>query len=188
VEDLFAFPELRIKQPMKLMPDRASYEIYDSRKNLLAIAAETDGRTRRESIAGMVPSTRVLAVTSAAGEPVLTMTKRDSDWTAELTDPAGQLIGRIRIGDTRRNYTLVDHEDQVVGRAVGDLEVKNFSVTGADGERYARVRKTWAGLGKELLTSSDHYAVQFTGPVSPRLRLLIVMMPLVLDMARHGPY
>ena len=38
-----------------------------------------------------------------------------------------------------------------------------FSVTGAEGERYAQIRKTWAGFGKELLTSSDHYTVTFTG-------------------------
>ena len=27
----------------------------------------------------------------------------------------------------------------------------------------------WHGLGKELLTSSDHYTVTFTGPVSPAM-------------------
>ena len=50
------------------------------------------------------------------------------------------------------------------------------------------VLKTWAGLGKELLTSSDHYTVTFTGPVSSDIRTMIVMVPIVLDMTRHGPY
>ena len=49
------------------------------------------------------------------------------------------------------------------------------------------MRKTWAGLRKELLTSADHYSVSFTGPVSARVRTLIVMMPIVLDLARYGP-
>lgn len=188
MEDLFAFPELRIRQPGRLLPGRARYEIYDTRRNLLAIAAETEGRTRLQSMADLVPRTRLLAVTAADGAPVLTMIKRDDDWTADFSYPAGGLIGRIRIGDTRRQYTFVDETGQVVGEAVGDLEVKNFAVTGADGERYARIRKTWAGLGKELLTSSDHYTVIFTGPVPSLIRPLIVMMPIVLDMARHGPY
>ena len=61
-------------------------------------------------------------------------------------------------------------------------------MTGAEGERYAQIRKTWAGLGKELLTSSDHYTVTFTGPVSPSIRTMVVMVPIVLDMSRHGPY
>jgi hypothetical protein len=105
-----------------------------------------------------------------------------------LTDPDGQPIGKIRIEFSRRHYTLLDSDGQVAGRAVGDLGASKFAVTGADGERFAQIRKTWAGLGKELLTSSDHYTVTFTGPVSPHIRTMIVMVPIVLDMARHGPY
>jgi hypothetical protein len=74
-----------------------------------------------------------------------------------------------------------------VGKAVGDLAVKNFAVTGTGETRFAEVRKTWAGFPKELLTSSDHYAIKFTGPVSQRVRILTVMMPIVLDLARYGP-
>ena len=77
--------------------------------------------------------------------------------------------------------------DAHVVEAVGDLDVKTFSVTGTGGTRIAQVRKTWAGLRKELLTSADHYAVTFTEPVSPRVRMLTGMMPIVLDLARYGP-
>jgi hypothetical protein len=52
---------------------------------------------------------------------------------------------------------------------------------------FARVRKTWAGLTKEMLTSSDHYTVEFTGPVSQPARTLTVMMPIVLDLTLYGP-
>jgi uncharacterized protein YxjI len=139
-------------------------------------------------MASLIPRTRVIGVRSAAGAPVLTLVKRDEDWVADVTNPAGELIGRIQIGETRRHYTLLDETGQVAGQAVGDLAVKHFTVTGPDGERYARLRKTWAGLGKELLTSADHYAVTFTGPVPPRIRTLVVMVPIILDMVRYGPY
>jgi hypothetical protein len=139
-------------------------------------------------MADLVPRTRVIAVRSASGEPVLTMVKRDSDWLADVTDPEGRLIGRIQIGETRRHYTLLDDAGQPAGQAVGDLAVKQFVVTGPQGERFARVRKTWAGLGKELLTSSDHYTVTFTGPMSQDTKLMVVMVPIVLDMTRWGPY
>jgi hypothetical protein len=185
VDDLFDFPELLIRQPGKLMPGRATYEISDAARRLLAVASETEGRSRLQSMAGLISDAWTLAVRTAAGEPVLTLVKRDSEWVTELTDPAGGLIGRIRIEASRRHYTLFDGQDQVVGQAVGNLAVNDFSVHGAEGARYARVRKTWAGLRKELLTSSDHYTVKFTGPVSPRIRTLIVMMPIVLDLARH---
>ncbi len=185
MDGLFDFPELLIRQPGKMLPGRASYEIFDAERRRLAVAAETEGRSRLQSMAGLVSDTWTLAVRTAAGEPVLTLVKPGSEWVTELTDPAGGLIGRIRIEASRRHYTFLDDQDQVAGQAVGDLAVKDFSITGPQGERYARVRKTWAGLRKELLTSSDHYTVTFTGPVSPRVRTLIVMMPIVLDLARH---
>jgi hypothetical protein len=188
MEDPFAVKELRIRQPAKMLPGRARYDIFDQGKNLLAIATETEPRSALQTMASLVPRTRVIGVRSAAGEPLLTLIKRDDDWLADVTDPAGELVGRIQIGETRRHYTLLDETGQVAGQAVGDLAVKQFTIAGPDGERFARLRKTWAGLGKELLTSSDHYTVTFTGPIPPRVRVLVVMVPIVLDMARHGPY
>jgi Scramblase len=190
VADPFAYRELRIRQPGKVLPGRARYEIFDPDKHLLAVAAETESRGMLQTIMGLVPGTRVLAVQTPAGEPILTLVRQDSenDWLAALTDPDGRPIGKIRIEFSRRHYTLLDAQGQVAGKAAGDLGATQFSVTGAEGERYAQIRKTWAGLGKELLTSSDHYTVTFTGPVSPSVRTMIVMVPIVLDMTRHGPY
>jgi hypothetical protein len=187
MEDPFAVKELRIRQPARMLPGRARYDIFDGR-NLIAVAAENESRSALQTMASLVPRTRVISVRSAVGEPVLTMVKRDDDWVADVTDPDNQLVGRIQIGETRRHYTLLDEADQVAGQAVGDLAVKQFTITGPEGERFARLRKTWAGLGKELLTSSDHYTVTFTGPMPPRVRMLVVMVPIVLDMTRHGPY
>jgi hypothetical protein len=171
-----------------VLPGRARYDIFDSGKTLLAVAAEIAPRSVLQAMAALVPRTRIIGVRSASGEPVLTMVKRDSDWVADVTDPEGRLIGRIRIGETRRHYTLLDDADQLAGQVVGDLAVKQLVITGPQGERLARVRKTWAGLGKELLTSSDHYSVTFTGPMSQDIKLMVVMVPIVLDMTRWGPY
>jgi hypothetical protein len=187
MDDPFAVRELRIRQPARVMPGRAHYDIFDGRK-LIAVASETEPRTRLQIMADVVPRTRVVGLTTAAGETLLTMVKRDADWVADLAGPDGQPLGRIDIGETRRHYTLVDADGMLAGQVVGDLAVRLFSITGPDGERFAQLRKTWAGLGKELLTSSDHYTIVFTGPMSPQLRLMVVMVPIVLDMTRHGPY
>ena len=187
MEDPFDFRELLIRQPARLIPGQARYEIFDTGRHLVAIASEEAGRSRMQTLTRLIPGTRALGVRTAAGEPVLTLIKRDSDWAADLTDPDGKPVGRIRIGGTRRHYTLVDGNGEVVGEAVGDLAVKNFAVTGAEGARIADVRKTWAGLRKELLTSADHYTVKFADPVPRPARVLTVMMTIVLDLARHGP-
>jgi hypothetical protein len=185
VEDLFDFRELRIRQPAKLLAGHASYEIFDTQRRLLAVASEAEGRSRLQTLSGLVPGTRTLGVRTAAGAPVLMLIMRDNEWAADVTDSAGQPVGRIRVGDTRRHYTLLDSGGLVLGKAAGDLAVKNFSVTSAEGGPLAQVTKTWAGLRKELLTSADHYTVKFAGSQPPSARVLTIMMAIVLDLVRH---
>ena len=38
-----------------------------------------------------------------------------------------------------------------------------------------------------MLTPSDHYRLEFTGPVSATARLLTVMMTIVLDLTLYEP-
>jgi hypothetical protein len=187
MEDHFDFQKLRIQQPGKLLSTRASYEIFTARRQLLATVTETEAHHRLKVISKAMPDTRVLAVTAAAGEPILTLIKQASAWITDLEGPEGELIGRIRTSGTRRHYTLLDDRDETVGRVEGDLALKHFSVKGTTGGEFARVRKTWAGLTKEMLTASDHYKVDFTGPVSAAARTLTVMMPIVLDLTLYGP-
>lgn len=187
VEDPFDFQALRIQRPGKLLPNRANYEIFNDDRQLPATVTETEGHTRLKRLGKSVPDTRTFAVTTAAGEPVGFLIKQSSEWITEFRGPGGELIGRIRTGDTRRIYTLLGDQDQAVGKVTGDLALKHFSITGTGGAVCARVRKTWAGLTKEMLTPSDHYTVEFTGLVSHPARTLTVMMPIVLDLTLYGP-
>lgn len=187
MEDHFDFQTLQVHQPTKMLANRASYEIFDPQRQLLAIATETDAHTRLSLMRKAMPDTRVLAITTAAHEPLLTMIKHASEWFTELQDPGGELIGRIRVTLTTRHYNLVDDQDKTVAKVVGDLALKHFKVTNAQGNHVASVRKTWAGLTKEALTPADHYRVDFIGPVTLPARTLIVMMPIVLDLTIYGP-
>ena len=185
--DPFALDELRIRQPGKVLPERASYEIFDTRRNLLAVARETKRRSLIEALASEVPKVRAFDVTTARHEPLLTLVMRD-EWRAELSEPGGRLVGRIKVGSNRREYTLLDDEDMVAGEAEGDLSVTKFAITGPAGEHYGQLRKTWAGVRKELFTEADNYTLTFTGQVPAPVRRLIVMLPIVLDLSAHGPY
>jgi hypothetical protein len=186
VDDPFEFEALRVQQPGKLLPNRASYEIFSADRQLLAIATETEAHTRLKLISKSMPDARVIAVTTRAGEPILTLAKHRKERVTELHGPADELVGRIRATHTTRHYTLTDSQDEVVGQVVGDLALKHFPVSTAAGLEFARINKTWAGL-KDMLTPSDHYRVEFTGPVSPPARVLTVMMAIVLDLTLYGP-
>lgn len=187
VEDLFDFDVLSVQQPAGLLPDRANYEIFDHRHTLLASAIETEGHARLKLLGKIPPDTRVLAVTTAQGEPLFSLVKHTSEWHTEFRAPDGALVGTIKASATRRNYTLVDADSRIVAQVTGDLGMKHFSAADETGRRYALVRKTWAGLTKEMFTPSDHYKVEFSGSVSSYTRTLTVMMPIVLDLTLYGP-
>jgi hypothetical protein len=164
VNDPFDFQALRIQQPGGPLADRANYEIFNADRQLLATATETDSHTRMKLLSKVMPDTRAIAITTAAGESAGFLVKQTSEWITEFRGPGNELIGRIRTGATRRTYNLLGDQDQAVGQVTGDL-----------------------GLKKEMLTSSDHYTVEFTGPVSQPARTLTVMMPIVLDLTLYGP-
>jgi len=187
VDDPFDFQALRILQPGRWLPNRATYQIFNEQRQLLAIATETEAHARLNLLGKPMPDARVLAVTTAANEPVLTLIKYHKERVTELHTPEGELAGRIRATRTTRHYTLLDGQDETVGKVVGDLALKHFTITAAQGGEFARLRKTWAGFPKEVLTPSDHYKVEFTAPVSRPARLLTVMMAIVLDLTLYGP-
>jgi hypothetical protein len=54
VAENFDFRELRIRQPGKMLPGRATYEIFDTKKNLLATVAETQSRGVLQSVMHLV--------------------------------------------------------------------------------------------------------------------------------------
>jgi hypothetical protein len=187
MEDLFNFPHLRIQQPGKLLANRASYEIFNAERKLLATATETQAQTLLKRLSKTMPHTRALTVTAATGEPVLSLIMQGDQWITTLLDPDGNTIGKIRTSGTRRNYRLLDEQDQTIGKVTGDLALKHFSVTSDEHGEFARIRKTWAGLAKEMLTPLDHYRLEFTGPAAGPRRTMTVMMPILLDLTLYGP-
>lgn len=189
---LFDSAVLKIRQPGKFLPTQAKYEIFDGERNRLATAVETDLRTRFDLVKGAlpgapIPGSRTLTITSGEDEPILVLTKHADGRLTEVRTPTGTLVGRIRAERTTRHYALSGPRDEALGSVVGDLALKHFTVKDPDGDPIARVTKTWAGLAKELLTPSDHYEVDFPGPISDTARTLIAMIPIVLDLSLYGP-
>ncbi|MGE5135461.1 MAG: phospholipid scramblase-related protein [Gemmatimonadota bacterium] len=187
MDNLFGFPSLRIQQPGKLLPTRASYEIFNGARQLLATATEAEARSRVKLLPQGVPATRMLTVTTVGGSTAFTLTTHTREHLTELAGPGGEPFGQIRGRYTNRHYTLVDEQRQTVGKVVGDLGLKHFSVTDPAGAEFARIRKTFAGITKEMLTPSDHYKVDFAGPVAHPARVLTVMIAIVLDLTLYEP-
>lgn len=187
MDDLFGYQKLRIQQPGKLLPSRASYGIFSDDRKLLATATEAEAHARIRLIPQGVPDARVLAVSAAGGAPILTLVTHSRSHITAIQDSGGEPFGEIRGRHTHRHYTLIDDQGQTVGNVVGDLALKRFSVTSPAGSEFARIHKTWAGLRKEVLTPADHYKVEFTGPVAQLVRTLTVMAAIAVDLTLYEP-
>jgi hypothetical protein len=190
VDVLFDSPVVRVRQPGKILPTQAKYEIFGDKRNRLASVAETDRRTRLQMLKAALPTApptdaRILTVTDADDQPILVLTRHPDGRLAEVHRPEGELVGRILATGTTRHYSLTDDQDQVVGTVVGELSLKHFNVTGPSRARIAQVSKTWAGPVKEWLTPADNYKVAFSGSVPEPVRTLIVMTTIVLDLALY---
>lgn len=188
MEDPFDFQALWVVQPGRLPASRARYQVLTGDKQLLANAADTERRGWVPEFLKSLPNATVLAVDTVDGTPLLMMTMKHTAWTTEFRDPGGEMIGAIKMGDTRRQYNVLDDSGQVIAKITGDLGLKNFSLTDARGSKFATVRKARAGFLKEMLTSNDHYKIEFIGPVAAHpLRMLTVMVPIVLDLVLYEP-
>jgi hypothetical protein len=189
VSDIFNSPILKVEQPRKLLPAQAQYKIFNAKDVLLAVAAETQVRTRREALLAARPGAaygaRALLVSGADGVALLVVEQQEGKRLTLIRRPDGEPVGAIRAERTTRHYALLDAEDQRVGEITGDLSLRRFIVVGAAGKRVALVNKKWAGLAAELLTTADRYTVKITDPVPEPLRTLVVMAAIVLDLTLH---
>ena len=90
----------------------------------------------------------------------------------------GALIGYLRqrpfsVGGA---FDVLDATNAPVCRLQGRPTGREFALLTPDGVELARITKQWAGLGKELFTSADHYRLQVDPivPPDPTLRQLIL--------------
>jgi uncharacterized protein YxjI len=189
VSDVFNFPVLRVEQPRKMLPAQVRYEIFNAENVLLAVAAETDVRSRRKALQaarpGAVPPARSLVVSDADGALLLTVDQQEGKRLTLMRRPDGEPMGAIRAERTTRHYALLDAEDRRVGAITGDLSLRRFTVADDQGKRVAVVNKKWAGLMAEMLTTADRYTVEISDPVPEPLRTLVVMSAVVLDLTLH---
>ena len=80
----------------------------------------------------------------------------------DLEGAGGQPLGQIRAQNWRAwNFTIVDASDKEV----------------------ATISKKWAGLGKEMFTTADNYAVEIQPSVTGDLRLLVLASAAGIDTA-----
>jgi uncharacterized protein YxjI len=129
--------------------------------------------------------TRVVVAAYEGGPAQLTIERGPFLFVADVRvlDETGQLIGRLRskLFTIGGGMVVQTPEGEEVGRVNGDFIGWNFAfVTG--GRTVGTITKKWAGIGKELFTNADTYAIAIeTERPSRTLAALVLAAGIAID-------
>ena len=190
--DLLSHDRLVFNQKAKLVELTNEYAVRDEAGNQVGVVRQ-EGQSKMKKALRLVSNldqfmTQQLAVYDAAGQRVATLTRPRKVFksTVEVTDGTGATVGRIAqenvIGNIR--FGLQD----AAGGPLGQIRAENwrawdFAVVDQTGREVARITKKWAGLGKEMFTTADNYALEVASDVRGPLRVLVLAAAAGIDTA-----
>jgi len=98
----------------------------------------------------------------------------------------GQSLGyfKSKLLSLGGGFHVYDNQDQAVAEVKGDWKGWNFRFLSKSGREIGTVTKKWAGLGRELFTSSDNYVIAITdlnSANSPAAAALLLAAGLAID-------
>ncbi len=160
-----------VKEHVGLLKLTDVYDIFDAKTQQKVALA-------RENISGFLKVLRLLVnkqmlptrVTVTQGDengPVLFEIKRPVTIfrsKVSVFDAGGNPIGyfKSKILSIGGGFMVYDTKDQQVAEVKGKWTGRQFKFLGPDGVELGSVDQKWAGLGKELFTSADTYAVSLS--------------------------
>lgn len=180
-----------VKEKIELMKVTGTYEIIDpENKQPIGVAKET--LIWWLVLLRLLISRRSLPmtvlVTDTAGATVLTI-KRGFSFirpVVEVFNAAGNKIGsfRSKVLTIVGGFKVLNAQDQEIAEIKGDWKGWNFKMVSGDGRELGEVTKKWAGLGRELFTSADTYAISLgaSAPSDPDSVGLLLGAGLAIDM------
>ncbi|MGH7663568.1 MAG: LURP-one-related/scramblase family protein [Gemmatimonadaceae bacterium] len=128
-----------------------------------------------------------IEVRTPDGQPIVRVKRGFSLFLSRVRvyDGSGSLIGTFKqkLFSIGGKFEVLDASDRVVCTLKGKWTGWNFSFVSA-GTELAHVTKKWAGMGREMLTSADSYALVIdpSVPVDGPARLLILAAVMCIDM------
>ncbi|MBU4077833.1 MAG: LURP-one-related family protein [Euryarchaeota archaeon] len=105
--------------------------------------------------------------------------------SVNVFDANGQKIGRYqqRLLSLGGKFEVFDSTDQRVAQLQGNWKGWDFTFKDNQGRELAKVTKKWDGLGKELFTTADNYAVEVKPQVTEQgLKKLVLSAAFCVDM------
>ncbi len=188
---LFEARALVVSQKAKLIELTNEYDIKDSNGALLGRVVEVgqSGLKKAVRFLGNYDQffTHKLEVRDPSGAVLLTMTRPAKIMKSrmQIAQPDGTPIGEIVqdnvFGKKRFGFS-------VGGAIIGGIRAENwrswdFAIEDGNGVEVGRINKKWAGIGRELFTTADHYQVLIHHELPYPLRLMVIASAVTVDTA-----
>ena len=126
-----------------------------------------------------------LSVTETGGGEVLRLHKPWFRYAVTVASGDGTAVGRVvkRVRLGKASFTVSGPH----GEALGELRAENwrardFRFDDVSGTEVSRVTKRWRGLGTEMFTDADSYAVTFAPTTDEPVRQLALAAALAVDL------
>ncbi|HNA97777.1 MAG TPA: phospholipid scramblase-related protein [Chitinophagaceae bacterium] len=180
-----------VKEHVGLFKGASNYDVYhpESRELLIECREPNIGFfTKLFRILGYKVMTPFNIEVRATDGTLITRITRGTVFfrsVVEVFDEKEQLIGKFRqrMLSLGGKFDVLDANDQVICTLKGKWASWEFSFM-KDNAELAKVTKKWAGLGKEMFTTADNYALEINPAVGKdsQLRTLILAAVLCIDM------
>lgn len=130
----------------------------------------------------------VILTKSGSGERILSVKRPVTFFRSVVTvhDENDVQVGTLRkvFKLLKPCFEILDTNNNKIGTLEGNFVGWEFFVKDNDGNTIATVTKKWAGIGKELFTTADNYACNFSEsvPQNDPQRILLMAAVVCVDM------
>jgi uncharacterized protein YxjI len=164
---MFDRRQFMVKERVGFLKLTDTYDIFD-------LNSSVQLGTAHEAVSPLIKVLRLLInkrllptsieVRASAGGPALLTIKRGVGFLrtpVQVLDQQGRQIGsfKSKVFTIGGGFDVFDSTGNKIAEIKGDWKGWNFTLRGPSGEELGKVTKKWAGIGKELFTTADNYAI-----------------------------
>ena len=188
---MFDRRQFMVKERVGFLKLTDTYDIFD-------LNSSAQLGTAHEAVSPLIKALRLLInkrllptsieVRASAGGPALLTIKRGVGFLrtpVQVLDQTGRQIGsfKSKVFTIGGGFDVFDSTGNKIAEIKGDWKGWNFTLRGPSGEELGKVTKKWAGIGKELFTTADNYAIALneTAPKSQESVAMLLAAGIAVD-------
>ena len=188
---MFDRRQFMVKERVGFLKLTDTYDIFD-------LNSSAQLGTAHEAVSPLIKVLRLLInkrllptsieVRASEGGPAMLTIKRGVGFLrtpVQVLDQTGRQIGsfKSKVFTIGGGFDVFDATGNKIAEIKGDWKGWNFTLRGPQGEELGKVTKKWAGIGKELFTTADNYAIALneTAPKNQESVAMLLAAGLAVD-------